>query len=159
MFIEKEDWKKLKKCIDDLYWDEDRMSSSGVQTLNYISNLINKFDLNFSNKFFVVTENDVTNDETYNSVIGVTFSKKQARNILKNAVKELKEVIDFNSLDAKDINGNEMDDYDQEWLYNDNKDSFTLYLNGEYNMEHFEIAIKEIELTNEKKNIIEKELV
>ena len=52
-----------------------------------------------------------------------------------------------------------MDDYDQEWLYNDNKDSFTLYLNGEYNREHFEIAIKEIELTNEKKNIIEKELV
>lgn len=158
MYISPEDWKDLKKSIDDLFWDNDRMSSSGRYTLNHISNLINKVDKNKSDKLYVVMENDVTNDECYNTIIGVTFSKKEARTLLKNAVKELKQDIDFNNLDAKDINSDEMLDYDGEWLFDKNKDSFSLYLNGEYNSEHFEISIREVNLTYEKDKNKEKEL-
>ncbi|MBE6154399.1 MAG: hypothetical protein E7163_02325 [Firmicutes bacterium] len=158
MYISPEDWKDLKKSIDDLFWDNDRMSSSGRYTLNHISNLINKIDKNKSDKLYVVMENDVTNDECYNTIIGVTFSKKEARTLLKNAVKELKQDIDFNNLDAKDINSDEMLDYDGEWLFDKNKDSFSLYLNGEYNSEHFEISIREVNLTYEKDKNKEKEL-
>lgn len=158
MYISPEDWKDLKKSIDDLFWDNDRMSSSGRYTLNHISNLINKVDKNKSDKLYVVMENDVTNDECYNTIIGVTFSKKEARTLLKNAVKELKQDIDFNNLDAKDVNSDEMLDYDGEWLFDKNKDSFSLYLNGEYNSEHFEISIREVNLTYEKNKNKEKEL-
>jgi len=158
VYISPEDWKDLKKSIDDLFWDNDRMSSSGRYTLNHISNLINKIDKNKSDKLYVVMENDVTNDECYNTIIGVTFSKKEARTLLKNAVKELKQDIDFNNLDAKDINSDEMLDYDGEWLFDKNKDSFSLYLNGEYNSEHFEISIREVNLTYEKDKNKEKEL-
>lgn len=158
MYISPEDWKDLKKSIDDLFWDNDRMSSSGRYTLNHISNLINKADKNKSDKLYVVMENDVTNDECYNTIIGVTFSKKEARTLLKNAVKELKQDIDFNNLDAKDINSDEMLDYDGEWLFDKNKDSFSLYLNGEYNSEHFEISIREVNLIYEKDKNKEKEL-
>ena len=158
MYINSEDWKDLKKSIDDLFWDNDRMSSGGRYTLNHISNLINKVDKNKSDKLYVVMENDVTNDECYNTIIGVTFSKKEARTLLKNAVKELKQDIDFNNLDAKDVNSDEMLDYDGEWLFDKNKDSFSLYLNGEYNSEHFEISIREVNLTYEKDKNKEKEL-
>lgn len=158
MYINPEDWKDLKKSIDDLFWDNDRMSSGGRYTLNHISNLINKVDKNKSDKLYVVMENDVTNDECYNTIIGVTFSKKEARTLLKNAVKELKQDIDFNNLDAKDINSDEMLDYDGEWLFNKNKDSFSLYLNGEYNSEHFEISIREVNLIYEQNKNKEKEL-
>lgn len=158
MYINPEDWKDLKKSIDDLFWDNDRMSSGGRYTLNHISNLINKVDKNKSDKLYVVMENDVTNDECYNTIIGVTFSKKEARTLLKNAVKELKQDIDFNNLDAKDINSDEMLDYDGEWLFDKNKDSFSLYLNGEYNSEHFEISIREVNLIYEQNKNKEKEL-
>ena len=149
MYINPEDWKDLKKSIDDLFWDNDRMSSGGRYILNHISNLVNKVDKNISDKVYVVVEHDVSNDEPYNNVIGVTFSKKEAKKLLKEAIKELKEVINFNSLDAKDITSDEMEDYDGEWLFEKNNDSFSLYLNGEYNSEHFEISIREVNLTYE----------
>ena len=158
MYINPEDWKDLKKSIDDLFWDNDRMSSGGRYTLNHINNLVNKVDKNISDKVYVVVEHDVSNDELYNNVIGVTFSKKEAKKLLKEAIKELKEVINFNSLDAKDVTSDEIQDYDGEWLFEKNNDSFSLYLNGEYNSEHFEISIREVNLTYEIDKNKEKEL-
>ena len=32
--------KELKKLVDDLYWDYDRMSSSGQETLDKIADLV-----------------------------------------------------------------------------------------------------------------------
>ena len=31
---------KLNKLVDDLFWDQDRMSSSGVETLNELADLV-----------------------------------------------------------------------------------------------------------------------
>ena len=40
MFVDKKLWEKLKENIDNLYWDEDRMSSDGRYFLKQIDNNI-----------------------------------------------------------------------------------------------------------------------
>lgn len=39
MYISEENYKKLKEYIDNLYWDQDRMSSSGKYYLDALDEL------------------------------------------------------------------------------------------------------------------------
>ena len=45
MYIDKKLWEKLKENIDNLYWDEDRMSSDGRYFLKQIDNKALFYDL------------------------------------------------------------------------------------------------------------------
>ena len=38
MIINNKSWEKLKEYVDNLYWDEDRMSRDGVHFLNKLDN-------------------------------------------------------------------------------------------------------------------------
>lgn len=158
MFINFEEWQDLKKSIDDLFWDNDRMSSGGRYTLNHINNIINRIDKNKNNKFYVVIENDVINDESYNDVIGITLSRKHARKLLKQNVDKLKKLINYENLNVKNVNNDDLEDYDGEWLLDKDNDSFLLYLNGEYNSDHYNISIREVELIYEKDKNSAKEM-
>ena len=42
MIIDKKIWKKIKENIDNLYWDEDRMSRDGIYFLKQLDNLVEK---------------------------------------------------------------------------------------------------------------------
>lgn len=46
MIIDNNSWKKLKEYVDNLYWDEDRMSSDGVHFLNKLDNEIKQIEKN-----------------------------------------------------------------------------------------------------------------
>ena len=152
MIIDKDDWKKLKSAIDSIYWDIDRMSSDGERFLNISTNLINKIEKNQNNKVYVVMENTIINDEIFNGIIGVTTSLKDANLIMKNEIKTLNKIMDFDSLNATNINDiDNIDEYDNEWVYEKDDYSYSLYLNGEYNSNNISVSIKEKSLINESK--------
>lgn len=44
MNIDKKDWEKLKEMIDNLYWDEDRMSRDGRYFLKSIDKIISDIE-------------------------------------------------------------------------------------------------------------------
>lgn len=46
MFIDKKLWEKLKENIDNLYWDEQRMSGDGRYFLKEIDNNIKEIERN-----------------------------------------------------------------------------------------------------------------
>lgn len=152
MIIDKEDWKNLKNSIDNIYWDIDRMSSDGKYFLNISMNLINKIEKNQNDKIYVVMENTIINDEIFNGIIGVTTSLKDAKSIMKNEIKTLNKIMDFDSLNATNINDiDNIDEYDNEWVYEKDDYSYSLYLNGEYNSNNISVSIKEKSLINELK--------
>lgn len=152
MIIDKEDWKNLKNSIDNIYWDIDRMSSDGKYFLNISANLINKIEKNQNDKIYVVMENTIINDEIFNGIIGVTTSLKDAKSIMKNEIKTLNKIMDFDSLNATNINDiDNIDEYDSEWVYEKDDYSYSLYLNGEYNSNNISVSIKEKSLINELK--------
>lgn len=152
MIIDKEDWKNLKNSIDNIYWDIDRMSSDGKCFLNISTNLINKVEKNQNDKIYVVMENTIIDDEIFNGIIGVTTSLKDAKLIMKNEIKTLNKIMDFDSLNATNINDvDNIDEYDNEWLYEKDDYSYSLYLNGEYNSNNISVSIKEKSLINELK--------
>ena len=49
MIINNKSWEKLKEYVDNLYWDEDRMSSDGVHFLNKLDNEIKQIEKNSKN--------------------------------------------------------------------------------------------------------------
>ena len=152
MIIDKEDWKNLKNSIDNIYWDIDRMSSDGKHFLNISTNLINKIEKNQNDKIYVVMENTIIDDEIFNGIIGVTTSLKDAKSIMRNEIKTLNKIMDFDSLNATDINDiDNIDEYDNEWVYEKDDYSYSLYLNGEYNSNNISVSIKEKSLINELK--------
>lgn len=152
MIIDKEDWKDLKNSIDNIYWDIDRMSSDGKYFLNISTNLINKIEKNQNDKIYVVMENTIIDDEIFNGIIGVTTSLKDAKSIMRNEIKTLNKIMDFDSLNATDINDiDNIDEYDNEWVYEKDDYSYSLYLNGEYNSNNISVSIKEKSLINELK--------
>lgn len=53
MIIDKNSWKKLKEYVDNLYWDEDRMSSDGVHFLNKLDNEIKQIEKNQKTLFML----------------------------------------------------------------------------------------------------------
>lgn len=46
MIINNKSWEKLKEYVDNLYWDEDRMSRDGVHFLNKLDNEIKQIEKN-----------------------------------------------------------------------------------------------------------------
>ena len=53
MIIDKNSWEKLKEYVDNLYWDEDRMSSDGVHFLNNLDNEIKQIEKNQKTLFML----------------------------------------------------------------------------------------------------------
>lgn len=147
MIIDKEIWKKIKENIDNLYWDEDRMSRDGIYFLKQLDNLVEKAEKENNLKVYVIECHGVNNDEIFKNIVLVTPSKNYAKKVLKQEIKDIKTDYDFDQMDAiditdKNINLNDIE-YDEKWIYEEDEDSFSIFLNGEYNSYNCSISIEE----------------
>ena len=161
MIINNKSWEKLKEYVDNLYWDEDRMSSDGVHFLNKLDNEIKQIEKNSKNIVYVITSNCVCNDESFNNVIAVTPSLSYAKKLFKEEIESIKNDLDFNNLDAikyetdMDLNN---PDYDGRWMFEEKETEFILCQNGEYNSNHFIVSLEQRELEQELSKRKEKEV-
>lgn len=161
MIIDKNSWKKLKEYVDNLYWDEDRMSRDGVHFLNKLDNEIKQIEKDSKNIVYVITSNCVCNDESFDNVIAVTPSLFYARKLFNEEIESIKNDLDFNDLDAikyetdMDLNN---PDYDGRWMFEEKENEFILCQNGEYNSNHFIVSLEQRELEQELRKKNEKEV-
>ena len=161
MIIDNNSWEKLKEYVDNLYWDEDRMSRDGVHFLNKLDNEIKQIEKDSKNIVYVITSNCVCNDESFDNVIAVTPSLSYAKKLFKEEIESIKIDLDFNDLDAikyetdMDLNN---PDYDGRWMFEEKENEFILCQNGEYNSNHFIVSLEQRELEQELSKKNEKEV-
>lgn len=154
MFIEKQEWEKIREIVDNIYWDEDRMSRDGLYFLNSLDNKLKELESNNKNKVYAITSHGVYNDEGYNNLF-ITSSKEISQKILSKEIDKLKQDMDISTAynyDEIDINDSK---YDNEWIFEETDSSFEIYLNGKYNSNHGVISIKEQVLVLEEQNNME----
>ena len=140
MIIDKEDWEELKIFIDNMFFYDNHLTSDGRCFLKLSSELINKIENKQINKIYTVSFHSVIDDETRDGVIGITTSFKDAQRILKKEAKRVKKEIGFDCLDNENIS--------DEWLDESDKNSYCLYLKGNFISNNILIKIKEIEVLN-----------
>lgn len=150
MYISNEELEKIKEYVDNLYWDQDRMSRDGRYFLNKLDNYIQKLEKEKENNIYVITNNAIVDDEIDYSIYGVATDINEAKKIFNQAVKDAKTDSDFKNLDAIEENSSNFKNKDGEWIYSESDDSFELWCNGEYNSNNYSIQIKKYELDKEK---------
>ena len=149
MFIDKKLWEKLKENIDNLYWDEDRMSSDGRYFLKQIDNNVKEIERNKIKEVFVVTNNAIVDDQIDYKIAGVCTSKENAKKLFFQTVKDVKCDSDFEEINPIKITDDiDLSKIDSEWCYEENACGFNLYLNGEYNSNNFSVQIERFKLDN-----------
>lgn len=99
MYISNEELEKIKEYVDNLYWDQDRMSRDGRYFLNKLDNYIKKLEKEKENNIYVITNNAVVDDEIDYSIYGVATDINEAKKIFNQAVKDAKTDSDFENLD------------------------------------------------------------
>lgn len=149
MFIDKKLWEKLKENIDNLYWDEDRMSSDGVYFLKQIDNNVKEIERNNIKEVFVVTNNAIVDDQIDYKIAGVCTSKENAKKLFFQTIKDVKFDSDFEEINPIKITDDiDLSKIDSEWCYEEDDYGFNLYLNGEYNSNNFSVQIERFKLDN-----------
>ena len=159
MIIDKKDFNKLKEYIDNLYWDQDRMSRDGVYFLNLLDKEIKKIESKSKNNIYVITSNCICDDESFNNILGLTADLSYAKKLFNEEIESIKNDTDFNDLDVIKYNENiNLNDsiYDNKWIMEETDKEFILYQNGNYNSNHFIVALEQRELEQElNKEILE----
>ena len=149
MFIDKKLWEKLKENIDNLYWDEDRMSSDGVYFLKQIDNNVKEIERNNIKEVFVVTNNAIVDDQIDYKIAGVCTTKENAKKLFSQTVNDVKCDSDFEEVNPIKITDDiDLSKIDSEWCYEEDDYGFNLYLNGEYNSNNFSVQIERFKLDN-----------
>ncbi len=149
MFIDKKLWEKLKENIDNLYWDEDRMSSDGRYFLKQIDNNVKEIERNNIKEVFVVTNNAIVDDQIDYKIAGVCTTKENAKKLFFQTVKDVKCDSDFEEVNPIKITDDiDLSKIDSEWCYEEDDYGFNLYLNGEYNSNNFSVQIERFKLDN-----------
>lgn len=159
MIIDKKDFNKLKEYIDNLYWDQDRMSRDGVYFLNLLDKEIKKIESKSKNNIYVITSNCICDDESFNNILGLTADLSYAKKLFNEEIESIKNDTDFNDLDVikydENINLNDSI-YDNKWIMEETDKEFILYQNGNYNSNHFIVSLEQRELEQElNKEILE----
>lgn len=159
MIIDKKDFNKLKEYIDNLYWDQDRMSRDGVYFLNLLDKEIKKIENKSKNNIYVITSNCICDDESFNNILGLTADLSYAKKLFNEEIESIKNDTDFNDLDVIKYNENiNLNDsiYDNKWIMEETDKEFILYQNGNYNSNHFIVSLEQRELEQElNKEILE----
>ena len=149
MFIDKKLWEKLKENIDNLYWDEDRMSSDGKYFLKQIDNNVKEIEKNNIKEVFVVTNNAIVDDQIDYKIAGVCTTKENAKKLFSQTVNDVKCDSDFEEVNPIKITDDiDLSKIDSEWCYEEDDYGFNLYLNGEYNSNNFSVQIERFKLDN-----------
>ena len=117
MYISNEELEKIKEYVDNLYWDQDRMSRYGRYFLNKLDNYIKKLEKEKENNIYVITNNAVVDDEIDYSIYGVATDINEAKKIFNQAVKDAKTDSDFENLEAVEENSPDFKNNDGENPY------------------------------------------
>lgn len=152
MLIGEEQWSKLKSYIFRLNSVQLIMNEDEKYEYQELQNYLKYLDntLKTSSKVYVITNNAVVDDNIDYSIHGVATNKEDAQKMFKEAVRNVKIDADFKNLDAININDESADLDQDEWYYYETKNSFELYLNGEYNSNNYLVEIKEFDLSKNR---------
>ncbi len=105
------------------------------------------------NKIYIIYDYGVWDDEQYHEIIGATESKEDALKIIKDYIEKIKDEIDFDNIEAiEETDDLDTSELDEEWIYSESEDHFSLYLNGEYNSNNINININQISLLKSLEN-------
>ena len=108
--------------------------------------------MNKLEKLYILLDSGTWDDENYLNVIAVSTDKNEIKRFMDKYIQVVKKEIDFNNLEIS------KDGIDEGYVVEEDEDSFSLYLNGEYNSFHIDISINEKELLKEKDLVQEFEL-
>lgn len=161
MIIDNNSWERLKKYVDNLYWDEDRMSRDGVYFLKLLDKEINKIESKSKNIIYVITSNCICNDESFNNILGLTTDLSYAKKLYNEEIESIKNDTDYEDLEVIEYNETiNLNDsvYENKWIKEENENEFILYQNGNYNSNHFIVSLEQRELEYEINNNKEKEV-
>lgn len=100
--------------------------------------------MNKLEKVYILLDSGTWDDENYLNVIAVSTDKNEIKRFMDKYIQVVKKEIDFNNLEIS------KDGIDDGYVVEEDEDSFSLYLNGEYNSFHIDISINEKELLKEK---------
>lgn len=156
MFIEKQDWINLKKSIDNMYWEQDRLSPDGTYFLREIEENIKEIENKTKSEVYIISTNSIVDDEISNEVNSVTLSFKEAQEIFKKLVNNLKNSMDYDSLDIVNIDDVDISDYEG-WVVDSGEDYFSLFYNGDYNSNNINIHINKFDLVKDRHIEVESE--
>ena len=159
MYIDKKLWEKLKENIDNLYWDQDRMSRDGRYFLKQLDINVNEIENNSKREVYVVTNNAVTYGEIDYKIAGVCTSLEKAKELFLQVIKDVKCDSDFEELNPIKVTDEvNLDEINEEWCYEESESEFHLYLQGGYNSNNFSVQILKFDLDKELK-LEDKELI
>ena len=159
MYIDKKLWEKLKENIDNLYWDQDRMSRDGRYFLKQLDINVKEIESNSKNEVYVVTNNAIVDYEVDYNIAGVCSSYEKAKELFKKTVEDAKCDSDFDNINPTKLEDDtDFDKYENEWVYEENDSGFALYLQGQYSSNNFNIQIHKLDLDKELK-LEDKELI
>lgn len=156
MFIDKKLWEKLKENIDNLYWDEDRMSTDGRYFLKQLDINVKEIENKTKSEVYIISTNSIVDDEISNEVNSVTLSFKEAQEIFKKLVNNLKTSMDYDLLDIVNIDDVDISDYEG-WVVDSSEDYFSLFYNGDYNSNNINIHINKFDLVKDRHIEVESE--
>ena len=156
MFIEIEDWIDLKKSIANMYWDEDRLSPDGIYFLKGIEDNIKEIEKKTKSEVYIISTNCVIDDEISNGINDVTLSLREAKEIFRELVDELKDDMDYDLLDIVNIEDVDLNTYEG-WVVDSGTDYFSIFYNGEYNSNNMNIYINKFDLSKDKYKDVDEE--
>lgn len=147
MYIEKEKWEELKKSFERLYEDYDKFDNNTKSILNVMDFCLNDIDKNKSDKVYVITNNAVVDYEIFYGNLGITTNLEEAKEMLKQNIKNIKCDADFDNLNAIKITDDiDTSNLNEIWVYEENDYGFNLYLNGNYSSNNFSSQIEQYDL-------------
>lgn len=97
-----------------------------------------------NNKVFILVDNCIWDYEECTKIVAVSSNKDDIKQIMNKYIEKIKKDIDFENLDIAE------NDSDCGCIVEENDNSFSVYVNGEYNNNHIEIYIEEKKLVTYK---------
>lgn len=149
MFIDKKLWEKLKENIDNLYWDEDRMSTDGRYFLKQLDINVKEIENKTKSEVYIISTNCIIKDEILNEVNDIALSLGEAREVFKTLVDNLKDYMDYDSLDIVNVEDIDLNDYEG-WVVDSGNNYFSIFYNGEYNSNNMNIYINKFDLVKDR---------
>ena len=106
------------------------------------------------NKVYIIHDNCIWDDESCPKLVGATTNLEVAKELLKKYIVEVKNSIDFDSIDLvnEDIESDYDDIPEECWIYSESDTHFSLYQSGNYNSNHISINIEQLPLCNDLEN-------
>ena len=144
----------LKSAINMVESLQEKELNSGTQTYEELEFLKVKLykeysknydkDKNIKEKIYILNDDCVWDDENDSKIVAVSFDKDELKKEMKKYIEQVKKEIDYDNLEDYSEEANE------NFIVEENENSFLIYEDGYYNRNHIDISIIEKEIISEK---------